>query len=85
MNSLSEVCKLKGQEKSILSSAFLCSLGSMFITENMFIVLKIDVHNLCISARPRNIRWVIMFLDQVRSTRNITTYVYRPDRAGQET
>jgi hypothetical protein len=34
----------------------------MFITKNMFLSLKTDVHNLCTSARLRNIRWVLMFL-----------------------
>jgi hypothetical protein len=58
--------KVSLQEKGIHSSAFLCSSGPMFITENMFLSLKTDVHNLCTSARPRNIRWILMFLSQVQ-------------------
>jgi hypothetical protein len=73
------------QKKGICSSVFLYSSGSMFIIENMFLGLKTDVHNLCTSVRPRNIRWIIMFLSQVRSPRNITTYFYRLDRPGQGT
>jgi hypothetical protein len=41
-------------------------------------------NNLCSSARstrPRNIKWVLMFLSHVRSLRNIMTYV---PRSGQE-
>jgi hypothetical protein len=40
--------------------------GAMFITKNTFISLKTDVHNLCTTAKLRN----------------ITTYVHRPDRPG---
>jgi hypothetical protein len=72
------------QEKGIRSSAFLCSSGPMFITENMFLNLKTDVHNLCTSVRPKNIRWVLMFLGQIKSLRNITTYVHRPDQEAEE-
>jgi hypothetical protein len=53
------------------SSAFLCSSGLMFIIKNTFLDLKTNVHNLYTSARPRNIRWVLVFLGQVRSLRNI--------------
>jgi hypothetical protein len=56
----------------------------MFISKNMFLSLKIDVHNLCTSARPRNIRWILKFLDQVRSSRNIMTYVHQPDQEAEE-
>jgi hypothetical protein len=44
-------------------------------------------NNLCSwarSARPRNIRWVLMFLGHVRSPRNITTYVPRPGQEAKE-
>jgi hypothetical protein len=54
-------------------------LGADVHTENMFLRLKIDVRNLCTSGRPRNIIWVLMFLGQVISLRNIMTYVHRPD------
>jgi hypothetical protein len=44
-----------------------------------------EEHNdLCSTARlakPRNIRWVLMFLGHVRSPRNIMTYI---PRLGQE-
>jgi hypothetical protein len=36
------------------------------------------------SARPRNIRWVLMFLGHVRSPRNITTYVPWPGQEAEE-
>jgi hypothetical protein len=44
------------QKKGIHSLVFLCSSGLIFITKNTFLDLKTDVHNLCTSARPRNIR-----------------------------
>jgi hypothetical protein len=44
------------QEKDIFSLIFLCSSGLMFIFENMFLDLKTNIHNLCTSAWPRNIR-----------------------------
>jgi hypothetical protein len=52
----------------------------MFITENTFLHLK----NLCTSARSRNIRWVLMFLDQIRSLRNIMTYIHWSDQKAEE-
>jgi hypothetical protein len=44
-----------------------------------------EEHNdLCSSARPRNIRWVLMFFGHVRSLRNITTYVPQPGQKAEE-
>jgi hypothetical protein len=68
------------RKKGICSLTFLCFSGSMFITENTFLHLK----NLCTSARSRNIRWVLMFLDQIRSLRNIMTYIHWPDQKAEE-
>jgi hypothetical protein len=41
-----QICFDSLQEKDI------CSLGSMLITKNTFLGLKIDVHNLCTLIRP---------------------------------
>jgi hypothetical protein len=36
------------------------------------------------SARPRNIRWVLIFLGHIRSPRNIMTYVSQPGQEAEE-
>jgi hypothetical protein len=53
-------------------------LRLIFITENMFLCLKTDVHNICTSARPRNIRWILMFLDQEHNDLYSTARSTRP-------
>jgi hypothetical protein len=35
-------------------------------------------------GKPRNIRWVLMFLGRVRSLKNILTYVHWSDQKAEE-
>jgi hypothetical protein len=43
-----------------------------------------DLYSSARSARPRNIRWFLMFLSYVRSLRNIMIYVPRPCQKVEE-
>jgi hypothetical protein len=43
-----------------------------------------DLYSLVRSARLRNIRWVLMFLGDIKSLRNIMTYVPQPSQEAEE-
>jgi hypothetical protein len=84
------------QEKCIRSSAFLCFSGPMFITENTFLGLKTDVHNLCTSARTEEhkvnpyVPWPGQIPEEhndlCSSTRSVRSgpYVPRPRQISEE-